>query len=160
MCTREILKFGSGNEGYWNSEKFLKQMERAVAIADVKYPSDRFSKVRIFDQSSGHCAFRDDALNVNRMNVNPGGAQPKMRDTVWDGKVQRMVYSDGRPKGMRQVLEERGIDTNRMKAPDMRLVLGAHNDFKYEKTALEHFMQEKGHRTIFLPKVHYELNFI
>ena len=36
-CAREILKFGSGNEGYWNSEKFLKQMERAVAIADVKY---------------------------------------------------------------------------------------------------------------------------
>ena len=85
---REILKFGSGNESYWNSEKFLKQMERAVAIADVKYPSDRFSKVWIFDQSSGHCAFRDDALNVNRMNVNPVGAQPKMRDMVWDGRFR------------------------------------------------------------------------
>ena len=59
---------------------------------------------------------------------------------------------------MRQVLEERGIDTNRMKAPDMRLVLGAHTDFKYEKTALEHFMQERGHRAIFLPKFHCELN--
>ena len=67
------------------------------------------------------------------MNVNPGGAQPKMRDTVWDGKVQRMVYSNGRPKRMRQVLEERGIDTNRMNAPDMRLVLGTHIDFKYKK---------------------------
>ena len=45
---------------------------------------------------------------------------------------------------MRQVLEERKIDTNGMRAPDMRLVLGAHTDFKYEKTALEHFMQERG----------------
>ena len=34
----------------------------------------------------------------------------------------------------------------------MRLVLGTHTDFKYEKIALEHFMQERGHRAIFLPK--------
>ena len=40
----------------------------------------------------------------------------------------------------------------------MRLVLGNHADFKYEKTALEHFMQEKGQRAIYLPKFHYELN--
>ena len=40
----------------------------------------------------------------------------------------------------------------------MRLVLGAHTDFKYEKIALEHFMQERGHRTIFFPKFHCELN--
>ena len=33
----------------------------------------------------------------------------------------------------------------------MRLVLGAHTDFKYEKIALEHFMQERGHRTKFSP---------
>ena len=59
---------------------------------------------------------------------------------------------------MRQVLEERKIDTNGMRAPDMRLVLGAHTDFKYEKTALEHFMQERGHQAIFLPKFHCELN--
>ena len=69
-CACEIVKFGSGNEGYWNSEKFLKQMKRAIVIADAKYPSDRLSKVWIFDQSSGHCAFRDDALNVNRMKRN------------------------------------------------------------------------------------------
>ena len=29
----------------------------------------------------------DDALNADRMNVKPGGAQPKMRDTVWGGKM-------------------------------------------------------------------------
>ena len=40
----------------------------------------------------------------------------------------------------------------------MRLVLGAHSDFKYEKIALEHFMQERGHHAIFLPKFHCELN--
>ena len=37
-CTREIIKFGAASEGYWNSECFLRQMERAIAIAREKYP--------------------------------------------------------------------------------------------------------------------------
>lgn len=49
-------------------------MERAVKIATIKYPCDVFNCVWIFDQSSGHCAFKEDALNVSRMNVKPGGA--------------------------------------------------------------------------------------
>ena len=158
MCAREILKFGAGNEGYWNNSRFLKQMENAVKIADIKYPSDKYTKVCFFDQSSGHCAFKDDSLNVRRMNVGPGGAQPRMRDTVWNGKVQKMVLSNGQPKGMRLILQERGINTTGMKAADMRIVLANHADFKYEKTALESLMQEKGHRAIFIPKFHCELN--
>ena len=66
--------------------------------------------------------------------------------------------NDGLPKGMKIVLEERGIDTTGMRAAYMRLVLGHHADFKFEKTALEHFMQEKGQRAIYLPKFHCELN--
>ena len=34
-----------------------------------------------------------------------------------------MVLPDGQPKGMKMVLEERGIDTAKMKAADMRLIL-------------------------------------
>lgn len=59
---------------------------------------------------------------------------------------------------MRIVLQERGVDTSGMKATDMRVVLGSHADFKNEKTALEHFVQEKTHRAIYLPKFHCELN--
>ena len=71
MCARQIIKFGSGSDGYWNNERFLQQMERAVKIANIKYPSHKYSIVWIFDQSSGHCTFRDDALNITRMNVEP-----------------------------------------------------------------------------------------
>ena len=52
----------------------------------------------IFDQSSSHTAFKEDALNANKMNVGTGGPQPRMRDTVWDGRVHKMVLGDGRPK--------------------------------------------------------------
>ena len=158
QCAREIFKFGVANDGYWNSERFLKQMEKAITIANVKYPPSLFNKVWLFDQSSGHCAFKEDSLNVRRMNVNPGGAQPRLRDTVWDGQPQRMVLPDGRQKGMKLVLQERGIDTERMKAADMRLVLGNHDDFKYEKTALEYLIRERGQRMLFVPKFHCELN--
>ena len=92
------------------------------------------------------------------MNVNPGGAQPRMRDKTWDGETQTMILPDGQLKGMKLVLQERGIDTDRMKAADMRLVLGNHEDFKFEKTALEYLLRENDQRMPFLTKFHCELN--
>ena len=74
-------------------------MERVIAIAEAKYPKESHTLVWLFDQSSGHCAFTKDALNVKQMNVRPGGVQPKMRDTTWRGEVQKMVLPDGWPKG-------------------------------------------------------------
>ena len=54
------------------------------------------------------------------MNVGPGGKQLRMRDTTWGGAVQKLVDEDGTPKGMRAVLQERGVDITGMKAKDMR----------------------------------------
>ena len=62
------------------------------------------------------------------MNINPGGSQPRMHDTIWDGKVKKMVDSKGTPKGMRQVLMERGVDVRGMKADDMRKTLKEMHD--------------------------------
>ena len=45
-------------------------------------------------------AYNDDALNVKRMNVKPGGVQPVMRDTCWNGKPQKIALNDGRPNSM------------------------------------------------------------
>ena len=44
-----------------------------------------------------------------------------------------MVFSIGVPKGLIQVLKERGVDTRRMKLEDMRRELASHSDFKNEK---------------------------
>ena len=41
------------------------------------------------------------------MNVNPGGKQPVMRGTVWNGEVQKLVDSKGIPKGLKVISEER-----------------------------------------------------
>ncbi len=69
-----------------------------------------------------------------------------------------MVLRDGRAKGMRQVLEERGVNTKGMKADKMREVLGEMSDFKYEKTKVEKLVSSRGHRAMFVPKFHCELN--
>ena len=60
----------------------MQQMEKAVLIAEVKYPkADNWKHVWVFDSSSCHTVKADDALEVAKMNVNPGGKQKVMRDT-------------------------------------------------------------------------------
>jgi hypothetical protein len=83
-----------------------------------------------FDHSTGHGAYATDSLNARKMNVNPGGKQRSMHATKIPmdnpypelrGQPQEINFpidlpSDhpyhkfcGQPKGMRVVLEERGL---------------------------------------------------
>ena len=80
-----------------------------------------------------------------------------MRDTVWAGQVQKMTLEDGTPKGLKMVLEERGIHTANMKADDMRFVFSFHEAFRTETTHIQIFLLEKGHKVLFLPRFHCEL---
>ena len=76
-----------------------------------------------------HAAMPEDALHASKMNVNPGGKQRVMHDGVWDGKPQKINYALGVQKGMRVVLEERGVNTHGMNADRMSEVLSSHADF-------------------------------
>ena len=61
-------------------------------------------------------------------------------------------------KGMKLVLEERGVSTLGKNGEWMRTQLASHPAFKHEKSMIEHFLQDKGHIRMFLPKYHPELN--
>ena len=105
---RVFLEYGEGREGYWTSERFLSQMDAAVKIADIKYPkSEGYKVVWVFDNSSCHNAYAEDALIAAHMNAKPGGKQAALSDTIWNGQTQKMVFSIGVPKGLIQVLKER-----------------------------------------------------
>ena len=106
----------------------------------------------MFDSSSCHRAYGPDALNSKTTNVKPGGAQPPLRDTTWAGRLQKLVDSNGVPKGMKKVLEERGVNTATLKADDMWEILANHADFASEKTKVEHLLEKEGQKGIFLPK--------
>ena len=92
------------------------------------------------------------------MNLKPGGKQPKMHDTIWNGKVQKMVFADGTPKGLKQILIERGINITKMKLDKMRALNGTHPDFRDEQPEIVKFLGMNGFGCIFLPKFHCELN--
>ena len=70
-----------------------------------------------------------------------------------------MNFLDSTPKGMKIILEERGVDTRNMTADKMREVLRSHCDFKNEKSRVEMYLSENcGHIVYMLPKYHCEFN--
>ncbi|CAB4473945.1 unnamed protein product [Rhizophagus irregularis] len=74
-----------------NKEAFL--VHQAIPIFELLHPG--CIGVFCFDQSINHNAMAADALIASKMNLSPGGAQPKMRD--------------GQQKGIKQVLKERNL---------------------------------------------------
>lgn len=244
---RKIIYPGKGKDDWWDMKQLLVQVEDAVNIFERIHPGT--VGVFVFDCSSAHEAFGEDALNVNNMNVNPGGrGARKMRNTTIPidnpapqhdgipdtrGMPQSLVFPDdhpdpnlaGQPKGMLQVLRERASVWHRLTdggkkkpvghcknckmsqakrdalarvaaaeaagqdhqireeldsmaehenggSPELELererddwccakrVLSLQRDFQEEKPLLQHRIEERGHRCLFLPKFHCELNAI
>ena len=86
------------------------------------------------------------------MNAKPGGCQPVMHDTVWNGRPQKMTKSvlvRGHrtviPRGLIEVLTERGCYRPEMKVDEMQATIASHADFKSEKNKLEKFLCSHGH---------------
>jgi hypothetical protein len=161
----ESLEYGRGT--WWNSERFINFIRRAIGIRKGAFPWARV--IWRFDHSSNHRAKAKDALNVNNMNVGSGGAQPAMHATtvlspgsLLFGKIQSMVLADGTPKGFRLVLEERwgeeAVAQWKGKAA-MAAQLGSEPDFLAEKSILETVIAEAcpQDKVVFLPKFHPEL---
>ena len=155
---RVVFKFGLQSDGYWNNELFIDQVKTAMRIAEFKYPITQNTLVFLFDQSSGHCAYAEDALNAHKMNLSDGGKQLFLRETVWDGKLQKPIISTGFQKGLKTLLEERGVSTIGLKKEDMVEKVEQTRDFKFQKTKVEEMILNQGHMVMFLPKFHCELN--
>ncbi len=144
----------------------MKQMKSAVRIAEATYPkSEDYRLFWLFDQSGCHMAFDEDALNINCMNAGPGGSVPCMHDTTYKGKTTYMTKQDRKggclvriPRGLRDVLEQRGRYTHKMKLAEMKKELASHLDFVKEKNRLEYFLHARGHACLFIHKFHSELN--
>lgn len=83
-----------------------------------------------------------------------------MRDTTYNGAVQQMATEDGKQKGLRKILQERGVDTARMLKDQMVTIIKSHPDFRDQRPWLEELCKKAGHSIIFLPKFHPELNWI
>ena len=174
---RIYLQPDKDRDGFWTSEHLIEQVRmKAIPIFKTIFPN--CVALFTFDNSFNHAAYKSDALVASRMNLKPGGKQPKMRNTVFgsNNQCQSMVNEDNEPKGMKQVLMERGLWRNGLsadcklckdKVDDInrvdccaRKIISLQPDFLSQKSALEEVILEAGHRCIFYPKFHCELNYI
>ena len=72
--------------------EFIAQMHRAIEIAEIKYPKeDGWCHVWVFDHSSYHAAMADDALDVSKMNVKPGGKHRSCETPHGMGKYGKCI---------------------------------------------------------------------
>ncbi|KDQ33601.1 hypothetical protein PLEOSDRAFT_164326 [Pleurotus ostreatus PC15] len=174
---RQIIYPGTNGDAWWDHEQLLAQVKRAIQIFETAHPGCH--ALFIFDQSSAHASLGPDALHAFEMNKSNGGKQRHQRDTVIPmnnpvvklrGKPQPMKLPNGQPKGLQQVLEERGFDVKGLKAKCkpvcpfenkgccMARLLSQQDDFANQTSLLEELIRKAGHECIFLPKFHCELN--
>ena len=167
------------------SELNVLQLREKIIPEFERLHGPEYQALIMVDNSQGHAAYAEDALLTSKMNLNPGGAVPKLRDGwfMQDGCriTQPMVFpadhptSDaGKPKGIKQVLLERGLWRQGLnlecKKPKQcsvdsigccaRRLLSQQPDFLEQKSSVQEVIDAAGHLCIFLPKFHCELNFI
>ncbi|EJF60164.1 hypothetical protein DICSQDRAFT_63456, partial [Dichomitus squalens LYAD-421 SS1] len=134
------LEYGKNHEGFWNGELFCKQLTERFFPAFKKAHGDGHIACILVDNSQGlgHSVYAPDALRASKMNLNPGGAQPHMRDGWYlrDGEkvTQQMIFpSDhperpNQPKGMKAILTERGLWRPRL----LMKCKGKHCDYTFD----------------------------
>ena len=155
-------------------------LQRAIPIFEAVYP--RHVAVFLFDNSTNHSYMAADALLTSKMNLGDGGkSQVFRRKTTWtadDGSVheQSMVHEDGTVKGLRTVLAERCLWRDGLKKTCNRsenspafsendpccasCLLASQPDFQMQMSMLVEEIAKRGHKAMFYPKFHCELNFI
>jgi hypothetical protein len=126
---QKIIYPGKGFDAWWDLVQLIDQIKITIKVFEFMHPN--CIGVFTFDRSSAHEGFAEDALNINNMNINPGGKQRKLRDTIIPfnnpdpapgeedmcGQIQHMSFPDnhidlklrGQPKGVRVVLQERKL---------------------------------------------------
>jgi hypothetical protein len=104
---RTIIYLGKASGGsWWDLNQLIDQVKIMISIFQVTHPN--CIGIFVFDRSSAHEGFAENALNVNVMNKNPGGKQKMLHNTVIPlsnpdpvpreedtcEKVQKMSYPD------------------------------------------------------------------
>lgn len=181
------IKPGVNRDGYWKNEHLVHQFNnKAAHIFRILHPG--CEALFLFDNSANHHMMRSDARNAFIMTLKDGGNPKEVhlgRQAGWffkaDGlKVtqpmdieKRLKVPGGAPgdyqlvwetKGLKTILEERGLWSSGLKLEDAQNLLNAQPDFQDQMEWLEEVVtsqrgvnDEKFH-VYFYPKFHPEFN--
>ena len=161
-----FLKPGVNAEGYWKNSDLVAQVkDKALPIFKVLHPDS--DGLFVFDNSQNHHAKPPDALTVSKMNMGDGGVNQRLMRAGWfldqNGNriEQKMVLDDGvTSKGLKRVLQERGLWNSSLNVKEARKLLSMQDDFSGQKEWLEEVVAEGGCSIDFYPKYHCEFNYI
>ena len=134
------LRYGNsdGKEGYWNYDHLIVQLEDCIDVM-LALNGNKYDYLFLFDHSSGHDRMRDNAKNVNRMNIGFSGMQKTLRPT----KITKQNYKH---------LIGKYWDANN---PD-HVKVGQTQHFKYQKNDAGpfHLSQEEREKQKWFRKTH------
>jgi hypothetical protein len=161
-----LIKPGANSDGYWKNSDLVRQVsEKAIPIFRILHPN--CDGLFIFDNSQNHHAKAPDALSVSNMNLRDGGANQRLMRNGWFVNAegmrieQAMVSEDGKTsKGLKRVLNERGIWDSSLTVKEARALLAKQPDFCIQAEWLQETVNGAGCMIDYYPKYHCEFNFI
>jgi hypothetical protein len=82
LCSPFVFEFdyGASNEGYWNYDRMVIQLEDCIDVLKCLYP--QYDILFLFDHSCGHDKQQPNELNAENMLKSYGGQQSFLRSTV------------------------------------------------------------------------------
>ena len=93
QISRRLFEYGQNRDGYWNNNHFMSQMESASELLKQNIP-------HIFSNMFGYLTTR---VAIQHLPLLHHASTPAMRDTVWADKTQKLVETDGTPKGAAKI---------------------------------------------------------
>jgi hypothetical protein len=81
MCEAQNITYpGKNFNAWWDLSQLINQVKHTIMVFEHTHPNH--VGIFVFDRSSTHEGFAENALNVNNMNVGHGGKQRKLCNTV------------------------------------------------------------------------------
>ncbi|KIO15956.1 hypothetical protein M407DRAFT_86598 [Tulasnella calospora MUT 4182] len=186
---RLFFKAGKNRDGYFDNDDILETTRNAIDLFETHFPpGSGVQALFLFDNAKTHQKRAANALSARKMPKSTRPWPPsglKMRDgTFANGKPQTLYFPHdhtdpqkvGLFKGMEVILRERGLwpagglraECEGFKCADparkfdccARRLLFNQPDFINQKSLLQELVESRGHKFLFYPKFHCELNFI